>query len=144
MLEKNADLQQLEKNITTLQQEKYLKSKDFVGFDAKSTHYYSSANNALNDIKDSLLKQKMVAFILQHEEKYKSHTAHFQDIIKNIEANESAMNDYHTILKVVLTLRLIEKYQKNSMPNDKEANEYLQKQENQIKQFEKMTEIDKK
>ena len=144
LVSKNSDLQQLEKNIANLQKEKVTQTQVFFEFNQKSLNYYQSATSEVNGIKDSILKQKMLSIIMGHQEKYKGQTLHFLNLIENTAVNENTINDYHAILKIVLTIPLIEKYQKNSMPNDTGTTSFIQKQNAQIQKLENMTKIDKK
>jgi hypothetical protein len=114
-------------------------NEKFQQFESKSNNYYSSANDKTADIGDSLLKKKVTDLISSSSSKYKTKTTELNSLVKQISKNGSTINDYHTVLKIVLTLPLIEKYQDDNMPNQKEFKDLIPLQEKLIFQIDSLT-----
>jgi len=114
-------------------------SEKFNQYESKSNNYYSSANYKATAISDSLLRIKIIALITTSGKKYTSKTAEINSLIKLISKNGSTLNDQHTILKIVLTLPLIEKYQDDNKPNKKEFKDLINEQEKLILRADSLT-----
>jgi predicted transcriptional regulator len=115
-----------------------LKAK-FNQFDYKSNNYYNSANNKALTIKDSLLKKKIIGLITSSNNKYSSKTSELNSLLKQITNNDTSLNDHHSVLKIVLTLPIIEKFQDNNMPNHKEFKDLINQQEKLILRTDSLT-----
>ena len=103
----------------------------FFNYTQKSDNYYNSADSHIDVIRDSLMKQKMINLITKSNDKYISQKAELLSLIKTINLKRSEINDYHNVLKIVLTIPLIEQYQKQHLPN-KSPFEKLIEKENQL------------
>lgn len=101
----------------------------FNDYDEKSEEYYRSADNQVNSIKDSILKIKMLDVLKNSNEKYSQKTAELNQLLKTIYKKRGDISDYHTALKIVLTIPVIEKYQNENMPS-KSAFEKIIKDQN--------------
>jgi len=110
-------LQNLEKKIANIPDDKADSLQSFEGFDSKNTSYYNSATEKANSISDSLLKKKMLEIITASESAYESQIAEINSLLKNIDQESDRLKDYHTILKLKLTLPIIQKYQKTNQPS---------------------------
>lgn len=122
--------------LTTLENElNEVKARDttdvFYNYDQKSDDYYDSAESHINSIRDSVLKHKMIDLITKSNDKYASQKADLENLIKTINLKRSEITDYHNTLKIILTIPLIEKYQKQHLPN-KSPFEKLIEKENQL------------
>jgi predicted transcriptional regulator len=105
----------------------------FNRYDSKSNSYYSSANYKAAAIKDSLLRMKIVALITASNKQYSTKTAELDSLLKQISKNGTTLNDHHSVLKIVLTLPMIEKYQDDNKPDNKEFKDLIKQQEDLIK-----------
>jgi hypothetical protein len=83
----------------------------------KSTAYYSSANESLNTLKDTVLRDQLRALLADSKSKYMGKISRFSNLIAHIDSNRIKIEDYHNVLKVVTTMLVIEKYQDNAMPD---------------------------
>jgi len=113
---KSALLQNLEKKIANIPDDKADSLQSFEGFDSKNTSYYHSATEKANSISDSLLKKKMLELIATSETGYESQISEISTVLKNLDEKSFRLKDYHTILKLKLTLPIIQKYQKANRP----------------------------
>jgi len=82
---------------------------------------------------------KIIELITTSGKKYTSKTAEINSLIKLISKNGSTLNDQHIILKIVLTLPLIEKYQDDNKPNKKEFKDLINEQEKLILRADSLT-----
>ncbi|MFH6946229.1 hypothetical protein [Flavobacterium sp. FlaQc-50] len=103
----------------------------FYDYDQKSDAYYGSANNYINTINDSVMKQKILNLLHKNQEKYVSRKAELENLIKTIHKKRIEIKDYHNALKIVLTLPLIEEYQKQHLPSKSPFEKMIEK-ENQL------------
>lgn len=104
----------------------------FNKYDSKSNSYYSSANYKAAAIEDSLLRMKIVALITTSNKQYATKTAELNSLLKQISKNGATLNDHHSVLKIVLTLPMIEKYQDDNKPDSKEFMYLIKQQEDLI------------
>ena len=115
-----------------------LKDK-FNQYDSKSNSYYNSANYKATAISDSLLKKKIISLIMTSNNKYSAKTAELNMLLKQISKDGATLNDHHSVLKIVLTLPMIEKYQDDNKPNKKEFKDLINQQEKLIIQTDSLT-----
>lgn len=111
----------------------------FNQFDSKSNSFYSSANYKATAITDSVLRKKIISIIMTSNKKYTSKTAELNSLLKQISNNGATLNDHHSVLKIVLTLPIIEKYQDDNKPNKKEFKDLINQQEKLILRTDSLT-----
>jgi hypothetical protein len=93
--------------------------KNFQGYDNKSTLYYRSANDALLNMGDTVLRERLRALINESKHKYLDTVKRFSVLMAHIDSNKIKIGDYHTLLKIVTTLPVIENYQYKNLPDIK-------------------------
>jgi len=101
----------------------------FNEYQKKSKNYYNSAIIATNTISDSLLRLKVQWMIAVNKYKYGITTSGIDSLIRQADANKISINDHHTLLKILLTLPLIERYQYYNLPDKMEFKELIRQQE---------------
>jgi hypothetical protein len=111
----------------------------FNHYDSKSNSYYNSANNKTTAMTDSLLRRKIISLLETSRKKYTSKTAELNSLLKQISYTGATLNDYHSVLKIVLTLPTIEKYQDDNKPSKKEFNVLINRQKKLISQTDSLT-----
>ncbi|MCF3112076.1 hypothetical protein LL912_25030 [Niabella sp. CC-SYL272] len=139
LAEHDAGLKQLEAALDALDQSKEEAAGSFQQFDAKSQSYYKAADQHMNTISDSLLKDKIRKLVEEHLAKYKAITEKHQELLKAIDVKTTKLADLHTVLKVVKTLPVIETYQKDNRPGTASLESYSKKQDGAIEDINKMT-----
>jgi hypothetical protein len=128
-VEKNAELQKLEKDLDS-NPDSLRKTNDiFNKYNYKSTDYYLTAQNKLSSVKDSLLRKRIMAIVEKSNKNYEAKNAGIVALMKTIEKNNSSIEDQHTVLKVLVTLPLIEKYQDSQRPDRKAFEKQIREQE---------------
>ncbi len=139
LVSKDINLKKLEDKIDELHKSKSDTTDLFHRFNEKNQSYYSSADSHTSAIKDSLLRNKMNVLIANNLTKYNSSIASHRELLKIIETKNLTIADLHNILKIVKTLPLIEKYQRDNLPNIKSFEGYIKKQDETIKLADTLT-----
>jgi hypothetical protein len=126
---KDIDLKKLEDKIYELNKSKSDTTVLFDKFNGKNQSYFSSADRHVSDIKDNLVRDKIKNLVATQLTKYNSRIARHNELLKIIEANQMTISDLHNVLKIVRTLPLIDKYQKDNLPSTKSFDDYIKQQE---------------
>ncbi|WP_125719595.1 hypothetical protein [Flavobacterium ustbae] len=103
----------------------------FHNYDNKSYNYYGSAKGQMEGIRDSILKKKIKSLIDKSSDQYGSQKAELESLVSTIDEKRTEITNYHTALKIVLTLPLIEQYQKENLPEKSPFEKVIEK-ENQL------------
>ena len=139
LVSKNVDLKKLEDKIDDLDESKNDTTNMFAKFNEKNQAYFSSVDSHILEIKDSLLRDKMKVLIANNLEKYNTSIVRHNELLKIMEGKHLTISDLHNILKIVKTLPLIEKYQKDYLPSTKSFEGYIKQQEETIKVIDTLT-----
>jgi hypothetical protein len=132
LVDKTPALKKLEDDLDAFGPKPIELTDKFNKYDSKSNSYYSSANNKATAISDSLLRMKILALITTSSNQYSAKTAELNSLLKQISKNGSTLNDHHSVLKIALTLPIIEKYQDDNKLDKKEFENLIKQQENLI------------
>jgi len=73
--------------------------------------------------------------IIAHKKAQEARTTEINTLLKTILVNDTLLNDYHSTLKIVKTLAVMEKYQKEHLPGKSELKKLIQQQEKILKQM---------
>jgi hypothetical protein len=139
LVSKSPELKKFEDDLLSISAKPNEFADKFDTYNNKSEGYYYSAENNANTIKDSLLRQRIIALISTRKDNYTNKTAELNSLLKQIENNGTTLADHHTILKILLTFPIIEKYQNENLPNKTEFKDLIKQQENFIKLTDKLT-----
>ncbi len=139
LVDKTPALKKLEEDLDAFGPKPNELKDKFNQYDGKSNNYYSSANYKASAIQDSLLKKKIIGLITTSNNKYSTKTAELNSLLKQISKNGATLNDHHSVLKIVLTLPIIEKYQDDNKPNNKEFKDLINQQEKLILRTDSLT-----
>ena len=132
LVSKDIDLKKLEDKIDELKKSKSDTTELFDKFHGKNQSYFGSADRHVSDIKDSLIRDKIKNLVAAQLTKYNSGIARHNELLKIIEANQMTISDLHNVLKIVRTLPLIDKYQKDNLPGTKSFEGYIKHQQETI------------
>ncbi len=136
---KNPALKKLEDDLDAFRPKPKELTDKFNKYDSKSNSYYSSANYKAAAITDSLLRMKIFSLITTSNKQYSTKTAELNSLLKQISKNGATLNDHHSVLKIVLTLPMIEKYQDDNKPDKKEFKNLIKQQEDLIERTDSLT-----
>jgi hypothetical protein len=122
-------LKELEIRIDELNNSESDSTASFSNFDTKVQSYFSAVDMNISAIKDSLLRERMKLLIVSNQTKYKAQIAGHNELLKTIDRNKAVMADLYIVLKIVRTLPLIEKYQKDNLPSTKSIEGFIKQQD---------------
>ena len=128
LVNKTPSLKKLEKDIIDISPKTGILEEKYNAYNTKSFSYYTAASLKAASINDSVLKQKMIDLITNSKNKYSKKTKELNQLLKQISENNTTINDRHAVLKIVLTLPLIEKYQNDNLPDKKELKDLINQQ----------------
>jgi len=130
---KNADLKLLEDKLDALRAGWNDSVQAFNRFNDKNKIYYNVASEHIEGIKDSVLRDKIKVLVAGSLKKYQSLTAGHNELLKTIDTQNLTLADLHTVLKIVRTLPLIEKYQQDNLPSTKPLKAFIHNQNKALK-----------
>ncbi|MBI3220167.1 MAG: hypothetical protein HYZ44_11700 [Bacteroidetes bacterium] len=133
------ELKRLDEDMEALRPKENELAENFEAYDNKSSSYYASANNKALTITDSLLRKKMSALIEASNNRYSKDTEELNLLLKQIAKNSTTINDHYSILKIVLTLPIIEKYQGENKPGKQDFTNLINEQQQLIKRTDSLT-----
>ena len=139
IVEKNSDLQKLETEITEFESEPYDTQNIFKNYEEKSKHYYNNASDFAKQINDSVTKNKILDIISKSSEKYNKQSSKVSELVAEIKNKENTIETNHNILKIILTLPIIEKYQIENLPKNSIFEKIIEKQIELNKKIENRT-----
>jgi hypothetical protein len=117
IIEKDKELKDLETAIINIRSRQADSLENFNNFDQKNNSYYQTAKSYLAGIKDSVLKKRIEQIVTKSSESYKNLTIPHQQLVLQTKALEEKLNEVHISLKLVSTLALMEKFQKEYLPS---------------------------
>jgi abortive infection bacteriophage resistance protein len=138
-VEKSPVLKSLEMDLKDLANKPNAAQQSFNNYDQKSVEYYGDANGYIKDIKDSLLRTKMLAAVAASQKRYSKITTDYDAIFERMKQNEILIQDHHTVLKVLSTLPMIEMYQTTSKPDKKEFNKIIEDQRKALQRMDSVS-----
>ena len=137
LVSNNPELQKLEDQLNAFNP-KEAKSK-FNNYNSKSSSYYDAANHKIAALSDSVLKEKMMNLMASSSQQYDTNTAELNSLITQVSKNGTTIRDQHTVLKIMLTLPLLEEYQKVNKPKKNELMELINQQLHLIQRLDTLT-----
>jgi len=137
LVEKTPQLKRLENDLATFNSVDH--AEKFDNYDNKSSQYYNVANGNATTITDTILRKRILSIIENSQKEYENKTKELKSLRKLISDNNSTINDYHSTLKIILTLPLIQKYQSDNLPEKIIFKDGILEQERLIKQLDSLT-----
>lgn len=117
IIEKDKELKDLETAISNIKSSQADSLENFNNFDQKNSSYYLTAKSYISAIKDSVLKKRVEQILNKSSESYKNLTTPQQQLVAQAKTLEDKLNELHISLKLVTTLALMEKFQKENLPS---------------------------
>jgi hypothetical protein len=133
LVNKNNDLKKLEDKIDDLNKSRKDSTTSFEKFDGKNQDYYNSANTHILQIRDSLLREKMKLLVANRFNSYNTSVARYNELLKIINEKQITIADLHNMVKIVNTLPLLVKYQKDNLPDSNSLKGFIKQQDMTIK-----------
>lgn len=129
LVEKKPELNSLETELNNFATEANKTQNIFYNYNEKSQHFYEDATFLANQIKDSVTQIKILEIIKLSSDKYDQQSKELNHLVEKIANNQKSINDNHTILKLLLTIPVIEKFQEDNLPKNKDFQKIIIKQE---------------
>ncbi|MDR3273540.1 MAG: hypothetical protein LBT29_08680 [Flavobacteriaceae bacterium] len=139
LVDKTPELKKIENDLAIYEKKEQDSLKKINNYDIKSGHYYNDDLFEVKMINDSLLKNKMYEIVKNSQGDYREKTEKITTLLKIIDKKNSSIADYHTIMKLTLTIPLIEKYQNENLPNSKTMEDLIKEQSSLIKKMNELT-----
>jgi hypothetical protein len=117
LLKENKNLQKFETGLLKIKSDKIDSLDYFHSFLDKNNSYYSSADRYLSSIKDSVLKNRIKQILDESKNHFESGLAQHKNLIQQIEIKENQLADLHITVKLINTLPVMEKYQRENHPS---------------------------
>ena len=135
LLDKSRELSAVEDSLRRLETTEKDSLSRFANYDNKITHYYENARGYARSVTDSTLKARIGRMIDYSDSSYKAMAATQLALMEGIDKNKLTLSDLHSILMIVKTLPVIEKYQKANLPKGASLQKYANKQARIIQQM---------
>ena len=132
------ELQKFEKMVNEVDPFRF--NAEFNAYENKSKTYYSETKFLTDSIKDIVLKQKITTLIDKSKDDYETRANEINDLLKEISSKNQSLKDHHNVLKIVLTIPVIEKYQKVKINSKEKITEILNNQNKVIEKSIKLME----
>ncbi|MEO6522361.1 MAG: hypothetical protein ABIN91_11825 [Mucilaginibacter sp.] len=138
LLVKRPELKRLEDDMIANDQMQTDSLKQFDIYRTKSNQYYASALENIKDIKDSVLRKEFEKFVTQNKTNYEHKISTQTTLLGNIEKAEQTLKDNRAVLKLIITLPIIEQYQQTQLPANKKLEILLQEKQKLISRTKKL------
>lgn len=132
--EQRPALQELDKQIKDIDLAKEKALEDYKRYNGKNEQYYSIANQSLSNINDSLLRNSIELLLNKSQYAYDQDNAAMALAAAQLENRSTSLHDHQEALKIILTLHLMEKYQKKQLPNAVEYQKIMDRYNESIHQ----------
>jgi hypothetical protein len=139
LVDKTPELKDIEERIDYLSDAKTDSVKDFNFFDQKNNSYYGSANAHADRITDSLLRDRIRSIITVSQAKYKAQIKRHTDLVEFMDSKSVKLGDLHIVLKLVKTLTMIEKHQKDNIPSAKPIEQVIREYDKTIQKVDSLS-----
>lgn len=134
----NITYTKLEQDILTLKPAIDKDSNRFIVYDNCASYGYKEIKKIASSISEESLRKKIMTLLNKSHKKYLTKTSELKSLFDQVSANNEKLNDNYKILKIVLTLPILEKYQKENLPDIREYNNLSNAQEQLIERTEKL------
>ncbi len=117
MLKDDKELQKFENGIEKINSDKTDSLEYYHSYLDKNTSYYNSADNYLSSIKDSVMKNRIKQILAESNTRFESGITQHKNLVQQIESKERWLTDLHVAVKIIKTLPVMEKYQRENLPS---------------------------
>ena len=129
LVKQSADLKQLDARLNNVDEQRSDSTAAYTEFNRQNDNYYTAAERHTGTIRDSVLRAQVLAIVKQSSQRYRQATARHQSLLSSIAEKVRTIEDSHEALKVLLTLPVIQQYQKDARPSTKSMEDLLRELE---------------
>lgn len=108
LISKDTMLNGLENRIQELPEHAAEAINEYDRFDRKPQSYYYAANSYIEEINDSVLRDKIKHVIKESLAQYERKTGRHRELLQQIDSQKTTLRDLHTVLMITRTLPIIE------------------------------------
>jgi hypothetical protein len=130
LIQKSVELKALDEKITNLPGERSDSASAVSAYIAKNSEFYYSADQHVKSISDSLLRSKVQSIINASKKSCDSLLIPHNNLLASIDLTIKQTTDQREALKLLLSLPVIEEYQKLNLPSKKPLQELNNKARN--------------
>jgi hypothetical protein len=141
LVNKTPELKDIEKQINYLDEARTDSVENFKDFNEKNKDYYTDAVQHSANITDSALSSRIKLMISNSQLKYNSQIAGHNNLLTILNSKNIKLQDMHILLKIVKTLPLIEKYQKDNIPDKKPIEKTINEFDKTIKKIDSISSL---
>lgn len=131
-IKNHKDLQNIESEVSDIQNDKQLVTKIYNDVIGNSEDYYKSAEYRAKWIRDSATKKEILSLLRNSEESYFLKTKRLDELKRKISQNYFEIYNWYDVFKIRKTLGEIEKYQNEHPLKADSLENFIRKQENII------------
>ena len=143
-LEKNEDLKLLDEKIRNINSDSLnTHTKPFLEYSSVNNDYWTMANQYVDYLNDSILKQETIDVFKSLEDNYKESIKKHEDKLTEIRKHTSLLNDKLVLMKLMVSQSMMKNYQMNEKPDIAELETLLVQYEKLLKETEKFTKANK-
>jgi len=139
LVNKTPELKKLEDDLDIYDERMRDSLKVFADYNLKSNAYYGDALYEIKSMNDSVLKKKIYEIVENSKKNYDKKNAKIEALLGVLNKNDISIRDYHKVLKIMLTLPIIEKYQDENLPGSKPIDNLSKEQSVLIKKINELT-----
>lgn len=133
------ELKKLEQEIKQLKATFPDSLEDFKAYHEKNARYYESAEKKANAITDSLLRRAILNMIKESRGNYRDSIAPHSNLDSLITKRAATIDNLHNLLKLMLTLPVIEEFQLSNRPDTFDAANLTLRLDAVIQQLDSLT-----
>lgn len=135
----NPELEKLENDIKDYNNLPDQVTSSFDTYKNKSNRYYQSARYKAASISDSTLRIRITNLLEKSASRFSASSDELNSLLKQIKENDHRIHDKHSVLKMVLSLSMIEKYQADNKPDMKPFTDLIKSQKALAQQVDSLT-----
>lgn len=128
LIKNDEKLKELDENINKNFKAMSSVIQEFNEYRRKSIQYYSNAESNASLVKDSLLEFKTKEIVKNSREKFNQLISNLSDADSTINSMYFKIKDNYEVFKIQKTLPIIEKYQKEKLPENKKLEDFIKEQ----------------
>jgi hypothetical protein len=141
-LEKNTALKLLDESIKKINSNSLnTRTKPFNKYASTNSEYWTTANQYIRNLNDSLLKHETFTVFQNLESDYKESIAKHEDKLKKIKERTTDLNDKLVLIKLMISQSMIKNYQTNEKPDIQELETLLKQYNDLILKTDQFTKI---
>lgn len=133
------ELKQLEKEIKEVKASWPDSLEAYNAYHEKNARYYEAAEKKASAITDSLLRKSVLNILKKSNARYRDSIAPLAQLDTLIKQRAAAIENLHSLLKILSTLPVIEEFQRSNLPTDTTADALIRRMDELIVKLDSLT-----